>query len=113
MSNPVLNLQGPIGEVRKGLIYLLQPWNNFFQQFTQKASATQVATVGTSPFSYQPNQIGTVFIENGTVSLVRLLRGTRAFTMTSIRTTGILVSIGDVVEITYSVKPDVYFNELF
>lgn len=115
MTKPVLNTAAAFGVVRSGMVFLLQPWNSFFQQFTQKPTNTEqlsTAQITASPFFYTPNNVGTVFVIGGTVSAVALIRGTNVFDMTAVRAYGILVSIGDTVKVTYSVKPNIYFNEL-
>lgn len=108
LNAPIVTVKGPKGEILRGIV--VPPWNSFFQQFTQKPLDVQDVIVGSSPFLFTPNVIGQVVIRGGTISLVRLIRGTTAITMTE-RT--ILVSIGDSVEITYSVLPTVQFLQLF
>ena len=93
MTRPVLNLNAPIGEVRFNKVYLLPPWNSFFQQFVQQAPAVQNITSG-SPF--QANQNGTVILTSATT--VSLTRGTTTISLTGERI--IPVSIGDIVSWT-------------
>lgn len=91
---------------------VIPPWNSFFQQFTQKAPATVEITVGASPFSYQANVIGTVIVRGGTVSSIVLIRGDVTIANPVIDFTGalsVLVSIGDIVKITYSSIPTIKF----
>lgn len=84
MTQPVLNLQAPLVSVKdsKGNVIgtgtVIQPWNSFFQQFTQAAPA---AVVATSP--YTPNAKGTL-ITSAAVSTT-LTRGGASFTFTTQR----------------------------
>ena len=108
-TRPVPNTSSPIGQVigNKGLVYLISPWMNFWQQFVQKAAAIFSITVGTSPFSYTPNQNGHVAVSGGNVSAIALIRGTVSIDVTGIKL--IPVSIGDTIKVTYSVLPTIQF----
>src|SRR5258708_1131471 len=65
-SNPVVNLNSPIVN-NEGIV--IPPWNTFFQQFTQKASAV-VDVIASSP--YTPNVRGNVIIIGAaTITLTR------------------------------------------
>ena len=116
MTQPVLNLSSAIAIVKDkagkviGEAFVKSPWNSFFQQFTQKPQAVENVIVGISPFDYMPNNVGQVVIRGGTVSAVSLVRGSVIIDMGTDRT--ILVSIGDIVRITYFVIPTVQFVEL-
>lgn len=112
MTKPVINQQSPLVD-KTGKV--IPPWNSFFQQFTEAPSAIESVTIGTSPFSYQPNNVGQVFVRGGTVSDISLIRGIDGSNPITINMTGalsVLVSIGDVVKVTYSVKPTLQFAEL-
>lgn len=78
-----------------------------FQQ-ESKGGAIQSVSVSASPFSYSAISDGFVSISGGTVSLVQLTRG--SVTINAGVTAGIIpVNFGDVVKITYTVSPTVYF----
>lgn len=102
MTRPVLNLNAPIGEVRFSKVYLLPPWNSFFQQFVQQAPAVQSISVLSSPF--QANQNGTVVIQGGTV--VSLVRGSTTIVLGNGQFI-IPVSISDIVQ--WTTATNVYF----
>lgn len=102
MTRPVLNLNAPIGEVRGNKVYLLPPWNSFFQQFVQQAPAIQTILTTSSPF--QANQNGTVIVQGGTV--VNLIRGITTIVLGNGQFV-IPVSIGDIVE--WTTATNVYF----
>lgn len=110
-TRPVPNLNAPIGIARGAKVHLLEPWVQFFQQFVQNAPTVVNATVGTSPFSYTPNQNGTVIVSGGTVSLIQLIRGAISITIATSTTdpSVIPVSIGDTVKVTYTVLPTMQF----
>lgn len=86
----------------------LQPWVSYFQQFTQAPPNFVAQTVSGSPFSYTAREPGTIAISGGTITAITLTRG--AVTI-SLGTTPKLipVAINDVVAITYSVLPTIYF----
>lgn len=111
MTRPVPNLLAPL--VNK-MGKLIPPWNSWFQQFTQPPSAVAAVTVGASPFSYTVNNIGQIIVSGGTVSAITLIRGSDSFILYTSTATprAILVSIGDTVQITYSVLPTIKFLEL-
>lgn len=67
MTNPVFNLNSPLVDK---LGKILQPWNSFFQQFTQKAPAVQNITAN----PYTPNARGNVIITGA--ATITLTRGT-------------------------------------
>lgn len=95
MTRPVLNLNAPIGEVRFNKVYLLPPWNSFFQQFVQQAPAIQDVTAMGSPF--QANQNGTVIVQGAATTT--LARGLVSISLGAGQNI-IPVSIGDVVSWT-------------
>ncbi len=84
-----------------------QPWNNFFQQFTQQPSGVMDIIVDISPFSYTTKEPGTLVISSGTISQVNLIRGNTTVDMGTSK--NIVVMIGDIIEITYSVLPSIQF----
>lgn len=111
MTQPVLNLNSPIAEVRKGAkgilqAFLIPPWNSFFQQFTQPPPAVADVSL-VSGNNFTPNRNGTLIVTGGTISNISLTRGTVAIDLTGQRV--IPVSLNDSVSITYSVAPVVQF----
>lgn len=89
---------------------ILNPWNLWFQSFSQPPQASQDVTVGVSPFDYKPNNVGTLYITGGTVSDVSVIRGIVTIALGNINR--VTVSIGDTIRITYSVLPTIRFWEL-
>lgn len=93
MTQLVANLQAPLVTVKdsKGNVIgsgtIIQPWNSFFQQFTQAAPAAVTATS-----SFTPNAKGTLIL-NAPVT-VTLTRGSASF---SIVTQIVPIGIGDTV----------------
>jgi hypothetical protein len=111
MTRPVPNTNSPLVD-KNGKI--INPWNIWFQQFSQQAPSIQSIVVGVSPFSYKANNIGQIVVRGGTVSAIALIRGSATIPGNIIDFTGalsVLVSIGDIVKITYSVLPTVQFVE--
>lgn len=115
MTSPVINLRAPLVTVKDkngkeiGQGYVIDPWNSFFQQFTQQAPEVQAITVTGSPFSYQPNDKGKIIISGGTVSAIVLVRGSTAIPLSTTRPLILPATIGDMVMITYSIAPTVQF----
>lgn len=106
MTQPVLNLNAPLVDPATGK--LVEPWNSFFQQFTQSGQAVQNITLGASPFSYKANANGSVYVSGGTISNISLIRGRYA----PIDITGqklIPIRIGDTVKVTYAAPPVIKF----
>ncbi len=83
---------------------MLTPWNSYFQQFTQAPASAIPITVGASPFDYTVREPGTLVITGGTVTGVRLTRGSTIITLASTNNV-IPVGINDVVRVTYTVLP--------
>jgi hypothetical protein len=90
MTRPVPNTNSPLVD-KNGKI--INPWNIWFQQFSQQAP--KVVTVTVSP--YKANNFGTVII-SGTV--VKLTRGLIIITFGTVTNLIIPVSIGDIVSWT-------------
>lgn len=105
---PVPNLTAPL--VNK-LGKLIPPWNSWFQQFSQPAPAVVNVTVGASTFSYTANSNGSLIVSGGNVSDISLIRGTTTIQVATSTANPVIIpiSIGDTVEITYSVLPTVQF----
>jgi len=100
MTQPVANLQAPLVKVKdsKGNVIgtgtIIQPWNSFFQQFTQAAPA--VANVTQNPFT--ANAKGTLILSGA--SAITLTRGSVSINLTGQQI--IPISIGDTVSWTGS-----------
>lgn len=112
MTQPVLNLNSPFGEVKKDargrlVAYLISPWNSFFQQFVQAAPAVATVTLTGSPFTFTPNANGNLIVIGGVVSNISLTRGNDVIDLTG--QTIIPTSINDTVSITYSNAPSLKF----
>lgn len=101
MTTPLPNMQAPLGRVINGLVYLVSPWNSFFQQFVQPAPAVVIATTS-SPFTANAN--GTLIFTGVSASIV-LTRGLVNIDVTGERI--IPISIGDTV--TWIGTPTVQF----
>lgn len=91
MTLPVPNTNSPIGNIKGDKVYLIPPWNSFFQQFTQQAPAIQ--TVTQNPFT--ANQNGTVIVASGATTTL-LTRGTTTINLGAGQKI-IPVSIGDTI----------------
>lgn len=112
MTQPVLNLNSPLVEVRKSIGgklvgYLIPPWNSFFQQFVQPAPAVATITLASSPFTFTPNVNGNLIVSGGVVSNISLMRGNDTIDLTGEKI--IPTAINDTVSITYSSPPTVKF----
>ncbi len=83
---------------------MLTPWNSYFQQFTQAPASAIDITVGISPFDYTAKEPGTLVITGGTVTGVRLTRGSTVIILATTNNV-IPVGINDIVRVTYSVLP--------
>lgn len=95
-TRPVVNINAPLGKVDdKGLVRLVSPWIQFFQQFVQKAAAVISVPVGGAG-NYTPNQNGTVII---TGTGIKLIRGSVTINLTNGQCV-IPISIGDEVSWT-------------
>lgn len=90
---------------------IISPWIQYLQQFTIAPPAFIDVTVGTSPFDYVAAEPGNLFITGGTVSGITLTRGSDTITVfpSTANPRLVPISIGDTVEITYSVKPTIKF----
>lgn len=106
MTSPLPNMLAALVDVRNGKGYIIDPWNSFFQQFTQQAPAS-VGITGTSPLTYTANVKGNLLVIGGTISNISLIRGSTTFNLTG--QTIIPISIGDTVVITFSVTPTIAF----
>lgn len=87
MTLPVPNLTSPLVDK---LGKLIPPWNNWFQQFSQKAPV--ISTVASSPFTANTN--GTIIFTGGT-PVITLTRGTVSIVLTGERI--IPISISDTI----------------
>jgi len=86
---------------------LLAPWNSFLQQFVQAPPAALPVVLTGSPFEYQAAEPGLLTITGGTVSAITYSRGGVTVTFTGMLF--VPICLNDIVEITYSVAPTVYF----
>lgn len=106
MTQPVPNINSPLVDKTGKLI---SPWNSFFQQFTQAPPNAIVVAVGASPLAITPGGAhGTLAIQGGTLTAVKLIRGTIIINVGTTRV--VPMRINDTVEITYAVAPTaIYF----
>lgn len=90
---------------------LVPPWNSWFQQFAQAAPAVANITIGISPFSYTANSNGSLIVSGGTVSNISLIRGTTTIIVATSTVNPVIIpiSIGDTVQVTYTVSPTMQF----
>lgn len=93
MTLPVPNLQAAIAEGKGGKVYVIPPWNSFFQQFVQQAP--DVADI-TLPSPFTANANGTVILTGA--ATVDLTRGLVTINLNGERI--IPVRIGDTVSWT-------------
>jgi len=113
LNTLVPNSKSPIAEVKDkngkviGNAFVNLVWASFFQQFTQQAPAVQNITLDSSPFLITPNNKGIFIITGGTISILNLIRGIVTINVTGERI--IPVSIGDSLEVNYSVLPTIQF----
>ena len=88
-----------------------EPWVQYLSQFTIAPPPFVSVTVSASPFSYQAEEPGNLFISGGTVSGITLTRG--ADTITVFPSTAnprlVPVAVADIVTVTYSVLPTIKF----
>lgn len=84
---------------------LISPWIQYLQQFTIAPPAFIDITPDGSPFEYQAEEPGNIFIDGATA--IMLTRGTDTIDVSSL----IMIPMGikDIVEITYGVLPTVKF----
>lgn len=107
MTLRVYNLVQPLVDRITGTI--LQPWNSFFQQFTQAPGQSTVVDVTASPFTYTAKEPGQLLIgDDGNINSITMTRG-RVSTVTLIKSGLYVLEIGDGLTIDYVVKPTVYF----
>ena len=88
---PVYNLDAPFVDLKTGK--LASPWNMFFQQLVQNAQPIEDIDTLALSTGYQPNAIGTVYIE-GTPSILTLVRGDE-FIAIDLTVKFVPISIGD------------------
>ena len=90
---------------------IVLPWIQYLQQFTIAPPSFMDITVGTSPFDYQAEEPGNVFISGGTVSGITLTRG--GVTIIVFPNTAnprlVPVAVADIVEVTFSLLPTMKF----
>lgn len=86
-----------------------EPWVQYLSQFTIAPPPFVSVTVGASPFSYQAEEPGNLFISGGTVSGITLTRGADTITLSTVRPCLVPVAVADIVTVTYSVLPTIKF----
>lgn len=105
MTNPVLNLNARL--VNKDG-FLVDPWNSFFQQFTQTSPAVKDLVVGASPFNYMPNARGKLIV-SGVITFAFLIRGKKTIALSNVTPLIVPMAIGDELRLNYAVAPTVQF----
>ncbi len=87
------------------------PWIQYLQQFTTSPPPFMPVTVGSSPFSYQADEPGNLFISGGTVSGITLTRGPDTITVfpSTANPRLVPVAVADIVGVTWSVLPTIKF----
>lgn len=82
-------------------------WYTFFAGvFTgQPGSSVASVTVGTTPFIYQAERAGTLFLSGGTTSTVTISRDGKTFYPTGVLAGSFPLRQGDQLSISYSVGP--------
>ena len=88
-----------------------EPWVQYLSQFTIAPPPFVSVTVGASPFSYQAEEPGNLFISGGTVSGIELTRGPDTITVfpSTANPRLVPVAVADIVTVTWSVKPTIKF----
>lgn len=101
--------QPPLNSPIAGGALITPVWGLFFSDLTGPPHAIQEISLTGSPFSYMATLPGTFLVRGGTVSAINLTRG--RVTIAPLGFTAGLVPLGvnDVLEIVYSVDPDVWF----
>ncbi len=94
-----------VNQIRK----LRSPWIEYLQQFTIAPPALVDVTVGASPFEYEAEEPGNLYIAGGNVSAITLTRGSDTIALSTVRPLFVPVGIKDIVDITYSVLPTIKF----
>lgn len=94
---------------------IINPWIQYLQQFTIPPPAFADITVGTSPFSYEADEPGNLFVSGGAVSSIALTRGADTIIVAPNTTNPRLVpiAIADTVTVTYTVLPTIKFIPLY
>lgn len=104
MSIQLPNLRSPIAD-KNGQV--ADPWTAFFSQFGTPPTTHVLIVLTGSPFFYTAKEPGNIFVTGGTVSLIKLFRGSHFITLTG--QTIIPVEMKDGISITYSSPPTVQF----
>jgi|ERR1700677_4482066 len=84
-----------------------KPWVQYLQQFTQAPPNFNEASVGNSPFTYTAAEPGYINVSGGTVSSIKLTRGSTTIDVTG--NTLIPVALSDTITVEHSVKPTIHF----
>jgi hypothetical protein len=86
---------------------IIQPWNTFFQQFTQKPQSASVVTASASPFTYTAGEPGQLTVIGGAITSLVLARGSVTVNITGQKQ--INLEIGDSLTIIYTGLPTITF----
>ena len=107
MTLRIYNLVQPLVDRVTGTI--LQPWNSFFQQFTQAPPQGKLVDVGVSPYTYTAKEPGQLIIgDDGTINSIKMQRG-GLITVNLVVSSEYVLEIGDSVITDYAVVPTMYF----
>lgn len=106
MVLPLPSNQQPMANVIGQSAYISVVWQRFFNSFLAAPAPPSAITVSSSPFSYTASAAGSVVLSGGTVSGRTLKRGQVTI---SIDSPTVPVARGDIVTVTYSVKPTMNF----
>ena len=83
-------------------------WSQFFTSLVAAAAPIDVVNAGASPYSYTAGFPGNLLIQGGTVSNLTLTRARVSISLSA--TSGFVpLAQGDIVDITYSVIPTLWF----
>lgn len=104
MTRPVPNLRASLVDA---LGIIKNPWNLWFQQFSQAPPNIQNIVLGASPYLIDVHDFGNIVVTGGTISSIVLTRGNISLNLTGQKL--IPIAIGDVVIVTYSVLPTIQF----
>ena len=96
----------PIGSLNGQPVYVSPTYQRFFGNLVGNPQPIQTVSATGSPFSFTASQAGSVSISGGTISALRLTRG-----KLSVPVSGAMIPVmnGDMLTITYSGSPAIYF----
>lgn len=107
LTNQLPNLNAPLakgtikinGKDQDIFVFLIPPWNSFLQQISKQAGSV-IDTEADSPFEQTANANGKYILTGGTITDVRLTRGTFNFDITG--EIIIPIRIGDTIRVEFS-----------